>query len=579
MSGLELKWFLVTAVFAPLLFAPFFLVPGWMARGGKLLVFLYAFVVSSADALLLYAYFHGNSGQLRIWWMQAGVFPVTALALTGFLSAAVLLWLGFKRNAGDISGVVTASVAVAGTLAAMLFLSTDIISYTVLWVGISAAACLALVGSRLRSVKRTLLSFAPWVVSDLLLISGSTLCLLWLNENKVLIEAPLKSGSEMQVVVIMALFLASSLIRLGAFPFNFLTGDLFSKSDSTWSAFFMGVVNYVMAGSRLVITATLMTRFVATDWSIVLTAIGLLTLMAGPVQAARAKTLPAFINGMFVFQTAFLIIGTGLFSRLGWQGAMFCLLAGPFFIVPGIMAAGRIFEIRGTYELGSRTIPPGNAAAAFLVLLLSGLAMSGMPPSGGFLGKAVVFIGAVDKSFVQSFNALVAALIPVACAFAVVSLVKAVSQLFSMKKEDLPRTVSGPARMEGLVPLGLCAVAYAFGLFPGLLTGDVLTKASRYLVPSGFSGPGVAFHGSGSAAVGALDYYKTWATDPAVFCTAVALTVVAFYFLNRASCPSEGPEGRFQPFEGGVISKRAFERPLGESSLKPAGGGVKRVKE
>ncbi|MBN2169653.1 MAG: hypothetical protein JW738_10450, partial [Actinobacteria bacterium] len=556
MFGFELKWFVISAVFAPLLFAPFFLVFGRTARTRRLLGSLYALVVPAIDVALLYAYFDKSSDQWRFLWMQATAFQIILLVFAGFLSAAVLLWLGFKKNITGAPQIITTSITVACSLSAMLFLSTYIVPYAVLWVGTTATAFVGLFRSRLGSLKKMILSFIPWIVSDLFLVSGSVLCLLWLNESKVLIEAPLKSGSEAQVIVIMVLFLAASLIRLGAFPFNLLTGDLFSKSDCTWSAFFMGVVNYLLAGSRLVITATLITRFVATDWSIALTAIGLLTLAAGPVQAVRAKTLPSFFTGMYVFQTAFLILGTGLFSRLGWEGAMFCLLVGPLFIVPAIMAGGRIFELRGTNELGSRTIQPGHAAVAFLVFLLSGFAMAGLPPTGGFLGKAIVMIGAFDKAFVRSFNALVAALVPVACAFAVVSLVKVISQLFSMKKEELSKTFVRPAAIESLVPLGLCAVSYVFGLFPDLLISDVLVKASKSLVPVGFSGPGVAFHGAGSAAVGALDYYRTWAVDPTVFVVAVSSTVIMLYFLNRASCPSEGPVGRFQPFEGGVIPGR-----------------------
>lgn len=539
-----------------------------MAKARQVLVSLYALVVTAVDAALIYGFFETGDNIVGLWWMETSAFAVALTAVTAFLSAAVLLWLGFKRDSGNVPPLLAASISFSGGLCSMLFFSLEILPYTILWVAVSATAFLGLSRSRLGTLRKIFLSYTPWIASDLLLILGSILCLAWLDESKVFIEAPLRSGSEIQVVIIALVFLASSLIRLGAFPFNIPAANLFARSESTWSAFFMGGVNYLLAGSRFMITAAFITGFIATDWSVALVLAGLLTAIAGPVQAIRAKALPSFIAGMYVFQAAFIIIGAGLFSRSGWEGAMFGLLAMPLFMVPGIIAFGKIYDIRGTHELGTGTVPAGYSASAFLVFLFSGLAMVGIPPSCGFIGKAVVVVSAVDKSFFRAVNSLAGVVVPIACAFAIVALVKTISQLFSARKEDNSKAFTGRFLLEGIIPAGLCGLAYLFGLFPDLLLGDVLQRASRALIPVGFNGPGIAFGGAGSAVSGALDYYLGWAADPAAFIAAVSAVVLLLYFINRASRPSVGPRSRFSPFEGGTVPERVFDFSEAEPRLR-----------
>lgn len=568
MSGLELKWILGAATMAPLVFAPVFLLPWRVTRIRKLMSGAYALMVFIGNAAILYGFLDNNSRAFKLWWMRVDSFSISLAVLTGFLSATVVLWLGFKRTGGDVPPLLLPCITLATWFTAMAFLSVDILPYTVFWVCVSLLAFVGFIVSRPGSVGKTLRLFSPWFVADLLFLAGSILGAVWLGEGKVLIEAPLKSGSEMQVVVIMILFLVSCFLRLGIFPFNYFTSALFSGSDASWSTFFLGVVNYLMVGSRLIITTCLIARFVTTDWSFAIIAIGLVSMAAGPLQAVRARSIDAFNAGIYLFQASFLVVGAGLFSRLGWEGAMFCLFTAPVLLTGAIIAMDRISEIRGTSELGIRTISPGNAATAFLALLFSGMALAGFPPSDGFLGKAIVALAGIDKSSIHGFNSLVYVFTPVACAVAFIAVIRVVSKIFEADREDAVRTANRSTFVEGFIPIALCTLSYFIGVFPGIILNDLVSGSSRTLMPVGFSGPGIVFHGIGSQAMAVFEYFKKWAIDPTAFLTAIFVVVVILYFINRAASPSGGSAVRFRPFEGGAGVDYPFGRSVRDAKYK-----------
>lgn len=568
MSGLGLKWILGTVTLVPLVFTPVFLLQWRIARIRKLVASTYALIVFSGNAAMLYFFMDNNARAFRLWWMRAASFSLSLVVLTGFLSAAVVLWLGLKRTGDEVPKLVPSCITFTTCLAAMMFLTIDIVPYAAFWIGISLLAFTGYIASRSGNIKKAFMQFAPWFIADLIFLVGAVLCSIWLKEGKVLIEAPLKSGSETQVMVIMIMFLVSCFLRLGIFPFNIFISNLFAGSDSNWSAFFLGTVNLLIAGSRLIITSCLIARFIASDWSSAIIAVGLVSMVAGPIQALRARSTYSFVTGMYLFQVSFMVVGAGLFSRPAWEGAMYCLFTAPVLLTGTIVAMDRISEIRGTNELGIRTISPGNAVAAFITLLFSGMAMAGFPPSDGFMGKATVVLAGMDKSAIHGYNSLIYVFASVGCAVTVIAVIRTVSKIFEAGKGDTGRTVNRPTYFEGFIPIALCVFSYFIGVFPWVILNELIAKSSRTLMPAGFSGPGIVFHGIGSQAKAVFDYFKTWAMDPVAFLAGVSMMVVTLYFINRAASPSNGPAARFLPFEGGAGANHLFGRSVRNTRYK-----------
>ena len=551
MSIGEITTVLKVTVIAPFAFALLFLIAGHLPRVRKFLAVACTAVMVSLEVALLHGFLNSTSvpgwGSLR---MTPFGFP--PFLMLNLVCVAALLYAGFRRSSSGRPSVMMATIAAGSGLAQAALMASGLLAVVLLWEAVTAVAVLGLLAQGSTGIRRRLLSMAPWLVGDLLFVAGAILSSVWLDETSVFIKAPLTSGSEAQVVVVMVLFLAGALIRLGVFPFHLWVRDILESADAAWSAFFMGAVNYLLAGARLLVAAVLTARLVAGDWGLALVIIGLVSVLAGPALAVRGRTHFSYLSGMYTLQAGFLVLGAGLFSRVGLEGALFCLLVSPLFLSAAMMAAGTLRGIRGTGDLYRRGISARRAPAAFAILLLSGMSCAGLPPLDGFVGKAMVTLGSLDKAVVSPFYALAAAVALVGVAMAAVAITGVLGGTFTGEMD--PVVPAGkPALASSIAPLALCGGSLFLGVFPGLLLRNFVDPGSRWLFPSGFTGPGVVFRGAGGAVERAAGYYSvSWSQVPAAFVLLVAVLALTVYFASRAAHPSGGGPARLGPFLGGA---------------------------
>ena len=552
MSRGEVAAVLAVTVMAPFVFAVLFLVAGGAPRVRRFLAVLCSLSLVGLSLALLRG-FLTVSGDPSWGSLSLSRFSFPPFLMLNLVCAAVVLYAGFKKTSTSRPALLMASITAALGLAGLALLVNGLLSAVLLWEGVTVVAVLGLLSKGGGGVRKSLLSMVPWFIGDLLFVAGAVLSAVWLDEAKVFIEAPLTSGSEAQVIVVMVLFIAGAMIRLGVFPFHYWVADILECADPAWSAFFMGAVNYLLAGARLLVAAVLVARLVAGDWSMVLVAIGLTSAVVGAV-GLRRRTVNGYLSGMYTMQAGFLVMGVGLFSRIGLEGALFCLLVTPLFLSPAMMAAGSLLEMRGTGGLEGQRISASRAPAAFIVLLLSGMALAGVPPVAGFIGKAIVTLANMDKAAISPFYALAAAMALAAIAIAVLATIRMLGGVFT-GEGSAGSAGKKPALLESAASLALCGGSLLIGLFPGILIRNLISDSSRWLFPSGFSGPGVVFKGAGAAAQKAVQYYISWSEVPAAFILLIAALTVAVYFAGRAEHPYGGAPPSPGPFLGGATGK------------------------
>lgn len=480
-------------------------------------------------------------------------FSFPLFLLLELITVACVLYAGFRNGEPEGQGLLSASILAAAGLAAMAMLSRGLIAQVGLWEGVTLAALWGLAAQGGRGLSRRLAAFWPWLLADALFIAGVVLCGTALKETAVFIKPPITSGGEAQVVAIAALFLLSALVRLGVFPFHFWIRDMVDRADPAWSAFFLGTANFMLAGMRMVVVVVFLGRLVASDWSQAIIIVGLASIVAGPLIALRRAAVCDYIAGMYTMQAGFLVTGLGLFSRAGFEGAMLCLLVATLSLTASMMAAGTATSLRGTGRLHGHGLSARLAPAAFVGLLLSGMSLAGLPPLDGFVGKAMVVLASFDKAGSEPFHALVAGLAIAATGVAAVALVRVLGGMFALSGPEVP-ALGKQSRVEGLATLGLCGGSLLIGFFPRLLAQNFINPGSRLLFATGFTGPGVAFRGTGAILEKGLGFYlgPGWPAAAAAFVLAAVTVAIASYFASRAAHSSEGGEGRFRPFLAGA---------------------------
>jgi len=548
MSQAEAAWVLGITIFLPFPFAPLAALSGNTARSRRLVAILYGALTLGFNLALLSAFLTAK-GQVSVGSISLNRFNYPPFLVLNLVAVAGMFYAGFRRASLPRRALVAATLPVATGLAALAFLAKGLVAFALLWEGVTAVVLIGLILHGAGGVRKRLRGFLPWLLSDALFILGVALCAIWLDERAVFIRPPLTSGSEAQVSIVVALFLASAFIRLGVFPFHFWVRDLLRRTDPAWSALVLGAVNYLMVGLRVLVVASLLGSLVASDWSTAIVAFGLVSVLAGPLLALFARDVPGYLSGMYAFQGGILVMGAGLFSRAGLEGAMFSLLVAPIFMMSAIMASGTADDLRGSSDLNRRGLSVGLAPAAFVVLLLSGMSLCGLPPLDGFVGKTIVAMGALDKAVARPDYAFASFLILAGIALASVAFVRLLGGVFTVGKGAAG--VDHPAHGESLAPVALCGASLLLGVFPGLLLSNFIQDGSLVLFKKGFTGPGVVFKGTGSAAAQAIHSYVSWSQPVAAFIFAVCLLALCLYFAGRSVHPFSGPGDRALPFVGG----------------------------
>jgi formate hydrogenlyase subunit 3/multisubunit Na+/H+ antiporter MnhD subunit len=522
-------WLLAVTVIVPLASAVIVAALGRIERALRTVAVLYALVMAALGTATLNRFL--VQGHRLAWGsLAAGAFNLPFFFMLAMVSAAAALYTALRRPRTAGPWTVAALMAASG-LGELALLAGGLLSYVLLWEGVTAAALAGLAAQGRAGLSGRIRAFLPWLAADLLLVFGAVLEKVWLRESAVLIRPPLTSGTETQVVVVMVLFLLSALVRLGIFPFHFWQRDLISRADPSWSALFMGGVNPLLAGARVILVSVMVARLVAADWSLALALIGLVSIAVGAAIALGADKITEYLAGLIAFQGGFLLAGAGLFTRSGIDGALFCALVAPLFTTAAIMAAGMTVELTGSHELGRRVLPARTAPAALGVLLLAGISFAGLPPTDGFVGKAYVVLSGIDRGMASHVYTLTAAIQLAAVAVAAAAVVKMIGGLFSF--EPAAAIPGKPLALEAAAPIGLCGASFLIGVFPGVLLRNFIRSASRLLYPAGFSGPGVNFQATGTSVDRALSHYLSWSETAAAFLVAVAVLALVLYFANR----------------------------------------------
>lgn len=521
---------LAFAVLLPFGFALAFALLSYAPRARRPLAVIYGVVMLALNGLLLEGYMVNSKlvgwGSLK---MSRYGFPVF-LVLT-FMSAAIVLYKGAGRGEDKRSpGLLLASIVAATGFGALAALSSAIAGFALCWEGATAAALVGLAAHGSSGFRGRLISFIPWLAADGLFIVGVILVRSLLKEGGLLITQPLIHGSETQVELIMLLFLASAALRLGIFPLNVRRRDLVRRCDGSWNAFFLCTLNVLLTGYFLLVTSALIARLSTADWSLLIALAGLLSVVAGPLLAARSRGYSGYLSGILTMTGGLLFLCAGLYSRAGLESFLLLLLTTPLALSAMTLAAGRLSMPRLSSPVEThRVVAPALMAG----LLLAGVSLSALPPSDGFVSRAAAVLACLDKALANPWYSLMAALVLAAFALAAYATFTAVPGLL---KGGTGAGTSREKAFTAVIPL-LALLAFFTGVVPGPLVRNLVQPASRALFVTGFTGPGVVFHAVADPVSKALAVYPRWSEAAAAFVLACALAALLPYLSKGKPAP------------------------------------------
>ncbi len=209
----------------------------------------------------------------------------------------------------------------------------------------------------------------------------------------------LATGVESPMVAAGWLLLAIGLLfKVAASPFHVWTPDVYHGAPTPVTAF-------LATASKAASFALLLRIFyqalpVSLNWQVVLAAISALTMIWGNLAALTQDNVKRMLAYSSVAHAGYVLIGvvaaskTGLWASLFYLFAYTLMTAGAFAVVIALERGEYAGEVYDDYKGLARKAP--GMAAMLLVLLLS---LTGIPPTGGFVGKLYLFGAAVESGY------------------------------------------------------------------------------------------------------------------------------------------------------------------------------------
>jgi NADH-quinone oxidoreductase subunit N len=213
--------------------------------------------------------------------------------------------------------------------------------------------------------------------------------------------------SEMLPLALLAIgmFVAGFGFKMGLVPFHMWLPDTYEGAPPTISALLAAGTKKAgfAAALRVIVMGSVA---LSLDWTFALGVIAVMTMTVGNVAAIMQKNLARVLAYSSIGHAGYILIGLAIapYTAIGIQGSLFHILnhavmkGAAFIAVAGIvttLASSHLDKIKG---LG-RSMPITS-----LGLVISLLALAGVPPLNGFWSKLILFGAALDAGSVAPWT-------------------------------------------------------------------------------------------------------------------------------------------------------------------------------
>jgi NADH-quinone oxidoreductase subunit N len=282
----------------------------------------------------------------------------------------------------------------------------------------------------------------------------------------------LAGGSGLAALVAMSLFFVGLFFKAAFVPFHMWAPDVYEGAP-TPLVVFLSTAPKAAVVAILVRAMTSLFGGYSLEWSGLLQAVALATMFWGNLAALTQTSLKRMLAYSAIAQAGYLAIGLAAWGEPARMAVLFYIAV---YVVMNAAAFGLILLVGGGGRFdesvdGLRGIVRRAPVAAASVLVVL-LALVGIPPTAGFMGKYFLFAAAVDKGLV-----LLAAAGALNSAISLFYYFRIGKAMFL--EEAAPGAgpaVPGSVSRSVTVVLALSAAALLlFGILPGLLTAPAVS--------------------------------------------------------------------------------------------------------
>lgn len=389
------------------------------------------------------------------------VWKVIVLAATAI---TVLLSQRFVADGGYRAGEYYALLLFAAT--GMLFMASGFTLITI-WISLELMALSSYILAgyfkrEVRSNEAALKYFVLGALSSGVLLYGASLLYGATGQVGLADLAEATAGGEGGTILTLGwvLLLCGLLFKVSAVPFHVWTPDVYVGAPTPVTAF-LAVASKAASFAILVRIFYQGLPGLYLDWQWVLAVVAVLTMVWGNVAALTQKNVKRMLAYSSIAHSGYILVGVLAVSEIGLQAVVYYLLAYSF-ITLGTFGTVILLERKEyageTFEDYSGLAGRSPFLAAMMLVFM--LALTGIPLTGGFVGKLFLFMAAIQGGW--TWLAVIGVLMSAVSLFYYFRVVVYMYQ--SSASNDTPVPLREPA-LTGAIIL-CCLATIALGVWP-----------------------------------------------------------------------------------------------------------------
>ncbi len=270
-------------------------------------------------------------------------------------------------------------------------------------------------------------------------------------------------------ILIPVLLLIGFGVKSAMMPLHVWAVGSYSHSPMAYTAVFSGALSKMGIYGMIIVMAGLVSRIPEGYWfREVIAWMGAITAVGGTLWAVAQDDAKKMLAYSSVAQLGYIIIGIAIGTPLAMLASLFMAILHGMFKGTLFMAVGAIEKQTGTTNFTEVTGLIRKMPFTFLASLMSIIALAGIPPLGGFIGKWMLY-----ESVIGSNHYLLIIVIFFSSTAAFLYCYKFLFGFFlGQEEKEWAHVKEAPAMM--VVPMVILAIGtFIFGVFPGLILNPI----------------------------------------------------------------------------------------------------------
>jgi NADH-quinone oxidoreductase subunit N len=206
------------------------------------------------------------------------------------------------------------------------------------------------------------------------------------------------AGSSYPVTLALILFAAALAFETALFPFNLWVPDVYQGAPGNVTAMLAGINKKVSFAALMLVFFVVFSAY-RSAFAMVFLVLSVGTMFFGNIVALVQGDVKRMLAYSSISQAGYIMIGLAAGTQFGIESSLVQIFAHSFMII-GAFAIVMWLESQNIKSIGDYTGLSGRNSVAALLLTLFMLSMVGVPPLLGFVGKFMLFAGAVGAGLI-----------------------------------------------------------------------------------------------------------------------------------------------------------------------------------